>query len=54
MKSSVSRKSTKRKVLANWGPWDGKTLLVGQGGTMVFKVGQWHGQYDSKGVWSNV
>lgn len=54
MKSRVSRKSTKRKVLASGGPWAARVLLLGQGGTMVFSLGEWSGRYESTGVWHAV
>lgn len=47
------RKPQKRKVLAKGGPWAARLLLIG-GGTMLFRVGQWHGRYDEEGVWHHV
>lgn len=36
------------------GPWDGARVFMPDGGTMVFKVGPYHGSYTGLGEWRDV
>lgn len=36
------------------GPWHDEIVFVPYGGTMVFRIGPWHGHYTSAGVWKDV
>lgn len=42
------------KVRASLGPWAGEYVFIPVGGTMVFKLGPFHGRYDHNGEWRNV
>jgi hypothetical protein len=51
-KPALSRKFTpKIRVTAKGGPWDCYALMIPAGGSMVFRLGNWHGHYDEKGIW---
>lgn len=41
-------------IKVNDGPWAGKTVFIPVGGTMVFRVGPWHGCYRHNGAWQDV
>jgi hypothetical protein len=42
------------RLLAHGGPWDHKSVYFPVGGTMVFRLGPWHGHYNSTGEWKDV
>lgn len=39
---------------ARSGPWAGKYVYFPVGGTMVFRLGPWHGHYTGEGEWKDV
>lgn len=57
-KSKLTRlpanKAKRYKTLATNGPWDGCMLMMPPEGTMVFKLGDFHGRYKRSGTWENV
>jgi len=42
------------KLLVHGGPWDREFVFIPRGGTMVFRVGPYHGHYTSTGEWKDV
>lgn len=36
------------------GPWASRCVFIPKGGTMVFRLGPFHGHYDSDGEWKDV
>lgn len=42
------------KCMPITGPWSGEHVFMPAGGTMVFRVGPWHGHYNSVGSWIDV
>ena len=33
------------------GPWAGQLVFIPSNGTLVFKLGEWHGSYGGAGTW---
>ena len=44
----------RQKVEAKGGPWRGALLLLPVDGSMVFRVGNYRGHYDSQGYWQEI
>lgn len=42
------------RIVVCGGPWDRSYVFIPRGGTMVFKVGPYHGHYGSSGTWYDV
>lgn len=43
-----------RNMKIDGGPWAGETMFIPIGGTMVMRVGPYHGLYTNTGVWKDV
>lgn len=41
-------------LVCEGGPWDGQRVGIPVRGTLVFRVGEFHGRYDAYGEWENV
>lgn len=39
------------RIMLHGGPWGGMYVVIPTNGTMVFKLGKWHGYYGRVGGW---
>ena len=38
-------------IILREGPWAGQVVFIPDNGTLVFKLGEWHGSYGGAGTW---
>lgn len=53
-KALAKGKMVGHKMKMHCGPWHSRWVFIPTGGTMVFRLGPFHGHYDSVGEWHDV